>query len=131
MPFPPPGDLPDPRIEPSSPASQADSLPTELQRKSFCELVANFYSHKAKKIPASRLALGDWLGYYRVTIGMGSFAYFGARKPAGDDQGGLWQCLQGAQSGLEVTLVSWLCLSGLGERPHTCGLGPGLHRLVS
>ena len=36
-----------------------------------------------------------------------------------------------AQSVLEVTLCSRLCISGLGERPHTCGLGPGLHRLVS
>ena len=29
LPFPSPGDLPDPRIEPRSPAVQADSLPTE------------------------------------------------------------------------------------------------------
>ena len=29
--FPSPGDLPDPGIEPGSPALQADSLPTELQ----------------------------------------------------------------------------------------------------
>ena len=28
--FPPPGDLPNPGIEPRSPALQADSLPTEL-----------------------------------------------------------------------------------------------------
>ena len=31
LPFPYPGDLPNPGIEPGSPASQADSLPTELQ----------------------------------------------------------------------------------------------------
>ena len=31
-PFPSPGDLPNPGIEPGSPASQADSLPTELPR---------------------------------------------------------------------------------------------------
>ena len=31
LPFPPPGDLPNPGIEPRSPALQADSLPTELQ----------------------------------------------------------------------------------------------------
>ena len=31
MPFPSPGDLPNPGIEPGSPALQADSLPTELQ----------------------------------------------------------------------------------------------------
>ena len=31
--FPSPGDLPDPGIEPGSPALQADSLPTELLGK--------------------------------------------------------------------------------------------------
>ena len=30
LPFPSPGDLPDPGIEPGSPALQADDLPTEL-----------------------------------------------------------------------------------------------------
>ena len=33
LPFPSPGDLPDPGIEPRSSALQADSLPPELQRK--------------------------------------------------------------------------------------------------
>ena len=33
LPFPSPGDLPDPGIDPWSPALQADSLPTELQGK--------------------------------------------------------------------------------------------------
>ena len=33
LPFPSPGDLPNPGIEPRSPALQADSLPTELQWK--------------------------------------------------------------------------------------------------
>ena len=33
--FPSPGDLPDPRIEPGSPALQADSLPTELPGNPF------------------------------------------------------------------------------------------------
>ena len=33
QPFPSPGDLPNPRIEPRSPAWQADSLPAEPQRK--------------------------------------------------------------------------------------------------
>ena len=32
-PFPSPADLPDPGIKPGSPASQADSLPTELSGK--------------------------------------------------------------------------------------------------
>ena len=34
LPFPSLGELPDPRIEPRSPALQADSLPTELHGKS-------------------------------------------------------------------------------------------------
>ena len=33
LPLPSPRDLPDPGVEPRSPALQADSLPTELQRK--------------------------------------------------------------------------------------------------
>ena len=33
LPFPSPGDLPDPGIKPRSPALQADSLPTEQQGK--------------------------------------------------------------------------------------------------
>ena len=33
LPFPSPGDLPDPGIEPGSPAQQAESLPAELQGK--------------------------------------------------------------------------------------------------
>ena len=33
LPFPSPGDLPDPGIEPRFPVFQADSLPTELQGK--------------------------------------------------------------------------------------------------
>ena len=33
LPFPSPGDLPYPRIEPRSPALQADALPTDLQGK--------------------------------------------------------------------------------------------------
>ena len=33
LPFPSPGNIPGPGIEPRAPASQADSLPTELQGK--------------------------------------------------------------------------------------------------
>ena len=33
LPFPPPGDLPDPAIKPGSPGLQADSLPSEPPRK--------------------------------------------------------------------------------------------------
>ena len=35
LPFPSPGDLPDPGIKPESPAFQADSLLTELQRNPY------------------------------------------------------------------------------------------------
>ena len=35
LPFPSPGDLPDPGIEPTSPALQADSLPIELRGKPY------------------------------------------------------------------------------------------------
>ena len=35
LPFPSPGDLPNPGIEPGSPALQADSLPTELSGKPY------------------------------------------------------------------------------------------------
>ena len=44
LPFPPPGDLPHPGIEPRSPALQADSLPTELQGKYISLCVFNSYS---------------------------------------------------------------------------------------
>ena len=36
LPFPSPGDLPEPGIEPGSPAIQADSLPSELQEIPKC-----------------------------------------------------------------------------------------------
>ena len=32
------------------------------------QLVANFYSLKTEKILTGRVALGDWLGCYRVSI---------------------------------------------------------------
>ena len=37
LPFPCPGDLPNPGIKPGSPALQADSLPTELQGSPYLE----------------------------------------------------------------------------------------------
>ena len=37
LPFPSPGDLPTPGIEPRSPALQADSSPTELRGKTFLD----------------------------------------------------------------------------------------------
>ena len=44
-PIPSPGDLPDPGIEPGSPALQADSLPAEPQGKPLCgghQPISNF-----------------------------------------------------------------------------------------
>ena len=44
LPFPSPGDLPDPGIEPRSPALQEDSLPTELKGlKSYCQIFVNMH----------------------------------------------------------------------------------------
>ena len=37
-----------------------------LRVEHFCELIANFYSLKTKKIPGERLALGDWSRCSRV-----------------------------------------------------------------
>ena len=54
----------------------------------LCELIVNFYSLKTKEVPAGRVVLGDWFECCRVSTGVGIFASFGARKLAGDDQGG-------------------------------------------
>ena len=43
LPFPSPGELPNPGIEPGPPALQESSLPTELQRKPFSSLLAGNY----------------------------------------------------------------------------------------
>ena len=42
LPFPSPGDPPDPGIEPGSSALQADSLPTELQVKPICTIESKY-----------------------------------------------------------------------------------------
>ena len=46
--FPSPGDLPNPGIEPGSPALQADSLPTELRGKPTCEYMWGKYREGQK-----------------------------------------------------------------------------------
>ena len=56
--------------------------------EAFCGLIVNFYSLKTKEVPAGRVVLGDWFECCRVSTGVGIFASFGARKLAGDDQGG-------------------------------------------
>ena len=74
LPFPSPGDLPDPGFEPGSPALQADSLPTELQRKIVDQylnsrsVLNDFFEHlpakkKHKTVPSnfrSRLVIFLW-----------------------------------------------------------------------
>ena len=46
LPFPSPGDLPDPGIKPRSPALQADSLPTELRGKPFSKFIKSCIYHR-------------------------------------------------------------------------------------
>ena len=55
LPFPSPRNLPDPGIEPRSPALQADSLPAETPRKSQ-EARAG---EKASSLSQQRVLLGD------------------------------------------------------------------------
>ena len=59
LPFPSPGDLPNPGIEPGSPALQPDSLPAELQGKLILGLQLpkswNIFSHVAIKPNAIHL----------------------------------------------------------------------------
>ena len=61
--FPSPGDLPNPRIEPGSPALQADPLSSEPQRKpnqrSNCQHPLNY--RKSKRVPEKHLLLLYWL----------------------------------------------------------------------
>ena len=44
LPFPSPGDLPNPGIEPGSPALQADALPSELPRKKLSHISNNSFA---------------------------------------------------------------------------------------
>ena len=59
LPLPSPGDLPNPRIEPGSPALQADSLPTELWRKPSAYNSVTLPLAKMKPT-GSRLSTTDW-----------------------------------------------------------------------
>ena len=69
LPFPSPGDLPDPGIKPASPAWQADSLPSELPGKlPRCVVQSN-----ADKVPASS---GSWpFSFERPLSGTMATAY--------------------------------------------------------
>ena len=46
----------------ASAAGQPPDRPGRVD--SFCGLIANFYSLKAKKIPTGKLTLVDWLGIF-------------------------------------------------------------------
>ena len=66
-PCPSPGNLPNPRIEPSSPALQADSLPTEPPGNPIVTLSSFKFHHKSD--PADSKSVGSWymvLYYFRV-----------------------------------------------------------------
>ena len=49
LPFPPPGDLPEPGMEHGPPALQADSLPSEPPGKPVCLLYLNFKKENSLK----------------------------------------------------------------------------------
>ena len=38
------------------------------ESRSLSQTVAKFYSLETEKIPTGRVAVGDWLGYYRVVL---------------------------------------------------------------
>ena len=59
LPFPSPGDLPDPGIKSGSPALQADSLPTKLQGEPHFkhrEKISNVVSDSEYKLPCTTKA---------------------------------------------------------------------------
>ena len=61
LPFPSPGDLPDPGIEPSSPALQADALPSEPPEKPKRE-EEDRGKNKIREAPLSKNVTSQWGG---------------------------------------------------------------------
>ena len=57
LPFPSPGDLPDPRIKPRSPALQADSLPTEPPSRSDHSLGRGLFAVNSQTLNALMVLL--------------------------------------------------------------------------
>ena len=67
LPFPPPGDLPDPGIEPTSPALQVDSFTTEPPGKPFYPVAAA----AAKSLQSCRLLATPWTAAHQAPSSMG------------------------------------------------------------
>ena len=57
--FPSPEDLPDPGIEPRSPALQANSLPTELWGKPWCEMLGWMKPKLESRLPGKISVISD------------------------------------------------------------------------
>ena len=97
LPFSSPGDLPNPRIEPRSPALKADSLPTELQGNPIFILYQSnkhiVYNHKGfpggSEVKASACNVGD----------LGSIP--GSERSPGEENGNPLQnsCLENPMDG--------------------------------
>ena len=109
LPFPSPGDLPDPGIEPGSPALQADSLPTKLQGNPGIE-------PKSPTLQAESLLSepqGKPQGQSKSTTNLDGSQHLeaGSQLELGSQQG--WSCFTGVHgengSGVQAE-----------ERPHTC-----------
>ena len=62
LPFPSPGDLPDPGIEPRSPALQADALPPEPPGKRIGKVPPKLHIGLPKKFSAGKLLEVNFLG---------------------------------------------------------------------
>ena len=69
LPFPSPGDLPDPGIEPRSPVLQADSLPTELWEKPYYNDNTS-YIHSCVYIVHMHTYIVMYITIYIVTISL-------------------------------------------------------------
>ena len=60
LPFPSPGDLPDPGIEPMSPALQADALPSEPPGKP--KYILSTQNKTSRKLKYETIITGNWEG---------------------------------------------------------------------
>ena len=72
LPFPSPGDLPNPGIEPGSPALQTDALPYEpLGKLTISHLTRQIFfiiqsATPSQELPQKSLAIEGWLGHIQV-----------------------------------------------------------------